>query len=60
MVAMIEKDVVSNTIDIPKAIHRAAKIAAVTEGVTLQAWIIEAMRLRAESLAKKEGKSKVP
>ena len=55
---MSDKDVVPCLTNVPKAIHKAAKIAAVTEGVTLQAWIIEAMRLRAESITKKEGKSK--
>ena len=51
---MSEKEYVPNTVNIPLELHRKAKIAAVTEGVTLQAWIIEAMRLRAESPTKKE------
>ena len=49
---MGDKEYVPNTVNIPTSLHKVAKIAAVTEGVTLQAWIIEAMRLRAESLIK--------
>lgn len=44
------KEFVPNTVNIPTALHRIAKVEAAKEGVTLQAWIIEAMKLRAESL----------
>jgi predicted HicB family RNase H-like nuclease len=47
------KDYVSNTMKIPIVLHRAAKSEAALEGVSLQAWIVEAIRLRVESLAER-------
>lgn len=34
--------------NIPRGIHRAAKIEAAKRGITLREWVIEAMRLNLE------------